>query len=138
MMYPKKNAYPFLNRRAVDLFKVFSITKLANVLESLTDIGKQFYQYLYFSFYHRLCREFSNKFPHIFLLLLLLLFFTFIESILENVNSVICLSFLYNEGDTDIFYDNENNTIGTFIYLATMEDKTIVDLKNIYQTSSCR
>ena len=65
------------------------------------------------------------------LLLLLILFFTFTESILENVNDVVCLLFLSNEGDTDIFYDNDNDTIKTLISFAAMEDKTIVDQKII-------
>ena len=58
---------------------------------------------------------------------LLIVFLTFIESILEKVNDVVYLLFLSNEGDTDIFYDNENYTIETFIYFVVMEDKTIVD-----------
>ena len=98
----KKNCLPFLNRRAVGIIKVLSITKLANIFESLIDIGKPFHHSLSFYFYHRLCTEFSNTCPNIFLLLLIL-FFTFVESILEKVNDVVCLSFLYNEGDTDIF-----------------------------------
>ena len=57
------------------------------------------------------------------------MFFTFIESILEIVNDVVCLSFLSNEGDTDILYDNDNDTIETFVSFAVMEDKTIVDQK---------
>ena len=56
--------------------------------------------------------------------------FTLIESILENVHDVVCLSFLSNEGDTDIFYKNYNDTIETFIYFAMMEDKTILDKKH--------
>ena len=35
--------------------------------------------------------------------------------------------FISNEGDTDIFYDNGNDTIEKFISFAVMEDKTIVD-----------
>ena len=49
-----------------------------------------------------------------------------------NVNDVVCLSFLSNEGNTDIFYDNENDTIETFNLFSVMEDKTIVDQKNYY------
>ena len=30
---------------------------------------------------------------------------------MENVNDVVYWSFLSNEGDTDIFYDNDNDTI---------------------------
>ena len=48
---------------------------------------------------------------------------------MENVNYVVCLSFLYIEGDTDVFYNNESDTIETSIYFAVMEDKTIVDQK---------
>ena len=44
-------------------------------------------------------------------LFLFIFFFTFIESILENLNDVVCLSFLSNEGDTDMFYDDDNDTI---------------------------
>ena len=130
MMYLTKHCLPFLNRRSVGIFKVLSITKLANIFESLTDIGKPFHHSLSFYLYHRLCTEFSNTCPKIFLLLLIL-FFTFIESILENVNDVLCLSFLYNKGDTYIFYNNDNDTIETFISFAVMEDKTIVDQKTI-------
>ena len=97
-----KNFSPFLTRRAVGIFKVLSITKLENIFESLTDIGKPFHHSLSFYFYHHLCTEFRSECPHIFLLLLIL-FFTFTESILENVNYVVCLSFLSNQEDTDIF-----------------------------------
>ena len=38
-----------------------------------------------------------------------------------------CIMFISNEGDTDIFYDNGNDTIEKFISFAVMEDKTIVD-----------
>ena len=41
------------------------------------------------------------------------------------------LSFLYNEGYTGFFYNNDNDTIETLICFAVMEDKTIVDQKNI-------
>ena len=34
---------------------------------------------------------------------------------------------LSNEGDTDIIYDNENDTIETFISFIVAEDKIIVD-----------
>ena len=50
---------------------------------------------------------------------------------MENVNDVVCLLFLSYEEDTYIFYDNENDTIGTFIYFAVMEDETIVVQKII-------
>ena len=56
---------------------------------------------------------------------------------LENVNDVLCLSFLSNEGDTYIFDKNENDTIETFISFAVMKDKTIVDKKLQFKTSSC-
>ena len=55
--------------------------------------------------------------------------FTFIESILENVNDVVCSSFLSNEENTDIFYYNDNDTIKTFFSLSVMKDKTIVYYK---------
>ena len=48
---------------------------------------------------------------------------------MENVNYVVYLSFLSNEGDTYIFYENENDTIETLIYFSVMKDKTIVDQK---------
>ena len=127
-MYLTKICLPFLNRWAVGIFKVLSITKLANTFESLIDIGKPFNHSLSFYFYHCICTEFRNTCPHI-LLLLLILFFTFIESILEKMNYVVCLSFLYTEGDTYIFYDNGNDTIETFISFSVMEDKTIADQK---------
>ena len=34
-----------------------------------------------------------------------------------------------NEGDTDIFYDDDNDTIENFISFSVMEDKTIMDQK---------
>ena len=54
-----------------------------------------------------------------------MLFLAFIEPILKNVNDVVCLSFLYNESDKDIFYDNENDRIETLISFAVMEDKPL-------------
>ena len=120
----------FFNCRTIGIFKVFSITKLANISESITDIGKPFHHSLSFYFYCCLCTEFINTCPHIFHLLLILSF-TFIESILENVNDVVCLSFLSNEGDTTIFYGNDNDTIETLVYFSVMEDKTILDQKII-------
>ena len=53
------------------------------------------------------------------------------ESILENINDVEFSSFLSNEGETDILYDTDNDTIATFIYFAVMEDKTSLDQKYI-------
>ena len=41
-IYLTKNCF-FLNRRAVGIFKVLSITKLANIFESLTGIVKKFH-----------------------------------------------------------------------------------------------
>ena len=38
---------------------------------------------------------------------------------------------LSNEGDTDIFYDNVDDKIETFIYFDVMKDRTIVDKKYI-------
>ena len=105
MIYLTKTILYFLDIQPVGIFKVLSITNLANIFEALIDIGKPFHHSLSFYFYHRLCTEFRNTCPHIFLVLLILLF-TFIESILENVNDVVCLYFLSNEGDTNIFYDN--------------------------------
>ena len=55
------------------------------------------------------------------------LFLKFIESILENVNDVVCLSLLSNTSDIEIFYDNDNDTIEKLIYFAVMEDKTIIN-----------
>ena len=50
---------------------------------------------------------------------------------MEDVNDVVSLQFLSNEGDTEIFYDNDNDAIESFIYFAVMEDKTIMDQKII-------
>ena len=47
-----KNCLSLLNHRDVGMFKVLSITKLANIFEPLTGIGKKVYYYLLFSFYH--------------------------------------------------------------------------------------
>ena len=44
---------------------------------------------------------------------------------------MVCLSFLSNEGDTDMFYEYYTDTIETFIYFSVMEDKTIADQKVI-------
>ena len=63
----KKKCLIFLNRRAVGIFKVLRITKLANIFESLTGIGKTFHYYLSFYFYYRLCTEFRKTNPYIFL-----------------------------------------------------------------------
>ena len=38
-----KKLLNFLNCQAVGIFKVLSITKLANIFESLTDIGNPFH-----------------------------------------------------------------------------------------------
>ena len=65
------------------------------------------------------------------LLFLPILLFTFLKSILENVNYVVCLSLLYNKGDTQVFYDKDKDAIGAFIYFAVMEYETIVDQKVI-------
>ena len=51
----KKKCLTFLNRQAVVICKVLSITKLGNNFESLTDIGNTFHHSLSFYFYHRLC-----------------------------------------------------------------------------------
>ena len=59
------------------------------------------------------------------------MFLTLIESIFENLNDVVFLLFLSNEVYTDIFYDNNTDTIETFIYFAVMEDKTILYQKII-------
>ena len=74
MMYPIKHFSPFLNCLAVVNFKVLSITKLSNIFESITCIGNPFHYYLSFSFYCRLCTEFRNKDPHIFLFIYILLY----------------------------------------------------------------
>ena len=47
------------------------------------------------------------------------------------MNDIAFLSFLSNEGDTYIFYNNENDTIETLISFAVMADKTSVDQKII-------
>ena len=64
-------------------------------------------------FYHFLCTVFSNTCNTFFFLSILL--FTFIESILENVNDLVCVSCLSNESNREGFYENENETIETFI-----------------------
>ena len=46
MMYLTKHCSPFLNFRAVGIFEVLSIPKFANIIESLTDIGKPFHHSL--------------------------------------------------------------------------------------------
>ena len=52
---------------------------------------------------------------------------------------VLNCNFLSNEGDTYIFYNNENYTIKTFIYFAVMEDKPLWIKKVLsYQTSGRR
>ena len=134
IMYLTNNCLPFLNRWAVDIFEVLSITKLANIFESLTNIGNTFHYYLYLYFYHRLCTEFTNACPPIFFLLVVL-FFTFIESILENVIDVVFSSFLSNKGDTYIFYNSDNDTIATLISFAMTEDKTS-GIKNILESQT--
>ena len=48
MMYLTKKCLSFLNCQAVGIFRVLSITKLANTFESFTDIGKPFNYYLSF------------------------------------------------------------------------------------------
>ena len=50
---------------------------------------------------------------------------------MENVNGVVCLSFLCNKNNTYIFYNSDNDIIETFIYFSLMEDKTIMDQKFI-------
>ena len=62
---------------------------------------------------------------------LLIFFLTFIESILDNVNDVVCLSFLSNKSDTYIFYNNDSSTIKSLIYFSVTEDYTIVDQRII-------
>ena len=118
-----------MNRQAVGIFKVLSITKLANIFESLIDIGNPFHESSSFPFYLCLCTEFINTCSRIFLIINI--FLIFIEYILEYINDVVCLSFLSNEGDTTIFYKNDNDTIETFVLFYLMEDKTIVHQKII-------
>ena len=50
---------------------------------------------------------------------------------MENINDVECLLILSNEGDPDIFYNNNNDKIETFFYFDVIEDKTTVDQKFI-------
>ena len=45
-----KNCFSFLNHRSVGIFKVLSNTKLTNIFESLTDIGKWFHDSLSYFF----------------------------------------------------------------------------------------
>ena len=104
-----------MNPRAVCIFKVLSITKLENIFEALTDIGKSFHHSLSFRFYHLLCTEFRNTCTRIFILVLIL-FFTFIDPILETINDEVCLSFFSDEGDIYIFYKNEHDDIETFFF----------------------
>ena len=74
MMYLTKNCLPFLNCRAVSIFKVLSITKLENIFLSLKGIGKPFHYWLSISFYCCLCTEFSNTCPHIFIIINIVLY----------------------------------------------------------------
>ena len=60
-----KKFLSILNRRAVGIFKVLSITKLENMLESLTGIGYPFNYSLSFYYYYRLFTELRNTCPHI-------------------------------------------------------------------------
>ena len=50
---------------------------------------------------------------------------------MKNIDNVVFSSFLSNEEDADILYENDNDTIATFISFAVMEDKTSVDQKYI-------
>ena len=58
MMHITKKILSLSNRRAVGILKVLSITKLANIFESLTGIGKPFNYSVPFSFYYHICTEF--------------------------------------------------------------------------------
>ena len=127
MMYLTKTCLSFLNRRAVGIFKMLSITKVANIIDSLSGIGKRFHYSLSFSFYYSLCTEFRNTCTKFFLYINIVLDIYRLHFI--NVNDVLCLSLLSNEINTCIFYDNDNDTIETYISFAVMEDKTIVDQK---------
>ena len=120
-MYLTKNCLSFLNHRSVIIFKLLSIAKIANIFELLTRIGKQFYYSL--SFYFIMVYVNNSAIHFLTFLVLSIFLLTFIESMLENLNDVVCLSFLSNEEDTVIFYDNDNDTIENFIYFSVMEDK---------------
>ena len=52
-----KKMLTFFNRRAIGVFKVLSITKLATIFESLIGIGKPIHHSLSFSFYYCLYTE---------------------------------------------------------------------------------
>ena len=81
MMYPKTIA-SFLNLQLVGIFKALDITKLENIFESLTDIGKQFNSSWYFYF---IIIYVHNVELHVLTLFFLpILFLTFIESIFEK------------------------------------------------------
>ena len=96
-----KKIWSVLNRWAVDIFKVLSITKLENSFEPLTDIGNPFHGSLLLFFIIVYVHNSEIHVLNFFFLSILLL--TFIESILKNVNDVVCLLFLSNESYTDFF-----------------------------------
>ena len=95
----------------------------------MTDIGNLFHDSLSYLF---IIIYLQNSVIHVLAFLFLsILFLTFIESILENANDVVYLSFISNEGDTYSCYDNENDAIETVIYFYLMDDETIFDQKVI-------
>ena len=92
-----KNCLTILNHRSVGIFKVLSITNSENILEPLTDIGKPFHDSLLYFF---IIVYVQNSAIHVLTFFFLSIFFlTCIESILENVNNVVFLLFIHNEGD---------------------------------------
>ena len=74
IMYLTKHCLPLLNRQAVGIFKVLRVTDLENIFESFTVIGNPFHYSSSFSFYCRLCTEFINTYPHIFLFINIVLY----------------------------------------------------------------
>ena len=99
----------YLTKDYVGIFKVLRITELDNIFESFTDIGNPFHDSWSFYFYHCIITE--RRITCINIDLVLTLILTFIESVFENINEVVCLFLKYNEGNTDIFDNKEKYEI---------------------------
>ena len=92
MMHLTKKYLSFLNCRDVGIFKVVSITRLANIFESFADKVEPFNFSLSFYFYHRLCTELSNTCTKN--LFLSILFLAFIDTTFENIHNIVCIVFI--------------------------------------------
>ena len=129
MMYLTKRFLTSLNLRAVGIFKVLSITKLANISESLTVIVNTFNYYLPLSFHYSQCTELNKTCLHVFPFINLVfniyrINFGNLKWCSMFINFMLCRENRY-------FYDNDNDKIEIFIYFSVMEYKTIVDQKII-------